>query len=247
MPPAFRLSRKTGTSPAWKRSTIASRSRTGVPPCRNWCGMPYADRCASSSLAMATYWVNTKHRAVLGDHRGQQLVDQVELLRATSEPRVGLLEEVRRVVADLLEPGEQLEHQPAAGVLVGALDPLHHVAHERLVEHHLLAGEPAAGGRSRSWPAARERSRGRPCGGAAGTGRSGPRTDRPCSGGDRTRSGRPRPCGRRCGCPADPGMRPVEDRPQLGQVVLDRGARSARPSLGRSACAGPWPWRRRGS
>ena len=59
MPPAFSDSRNTGTSPAWNRATIASRSRTGVPPCRNWCGTPALARWASSSRAMATYWVKT--------------------------------------------------------------------------------------------------------------------------------------------------------------------------------------------
>ena len=59
MPPAFSDSRNTGTSPAWKRATIASRSATGVPPCRNWCGTPVRARCCSSSRPIATYWVNT--------------------------------------------------------------------------------------------------------------------------------------------------------------------------------------------
>ena len=84
-----------------------------------------------------------QHRAVLGQDGGEQLVEQVELLRAAGQPhRAGLLEEVGRVVADLLEPGEQREHQAAPGLLVGALDALHRVADERLVEHHLLAGQP---------------------------------------------------------------------------------------------------------
>ena len=94
---------------------------------------------------------------------------------------VGLLEEVGRVVADLLEPGEQLEHQAATGVLVGLLDAAHAVADVGLVEHDLLAGqaEEVVGlglGRQLGGDA-----RGRTCAGAAGTARSGRRTAAPWS------------------------------------------------------------------
>ena len=64
---------------------------------------------------------------------------------------------------------------------VGALDPVHGVADERLVEHHLLAGqaERVVGlGLGRQL---RARCRGRTCGGAAGTARSGRRTAGPWS------------------------------------------------------------------
>ncbi len=48
-----------------------------------------------------------EHRAALGDDRGQQLLEQVQLLGAPAQPPAGLLEELRRVVADLLAPGQQ--------------------------------------------------------------------------------------------------------------------------------------------
>ena len=147
--------------------------------------------------------------AVLGEHGAEQLVDQVELLGAAGEPdHARLLQEVGRVVADLLEPGEQRQHQAAPGDLVvvaGALDAGHRVADERLVEHHLLAGQAAAGGRSRSWPAARARCRGRTCGGAAGTARSGRRTAGSSPRARPPRSARPRPGGTPAGCRAAPG------------------------------------------
>ena len=118
---------------------------------------------------------------------------------------LGWLEEVGGVVADLLEAGEQLEHQAAAGLLVGLLDAAHRLAHERLVEDDLLAGqaEEVVGlglGRQLGSDA-----RDRTCAAAAGTGRSGRRTAGPWWARAPTRSGRPRPCGRRCGCRADPG------------------------------------------
>ena len=81
-----------------------------------------------------------EHGAVLGDGRCRR-----SRRAGRSSPRLAqhpLLEEVGGVVADLLEAGEHRQHQARGRcVLVGALDPLEAVAHERLVEHDLLAGE----------------------------------------------------------------------------------------------------------
>ena len=155
------------------------------------------------------------HRDVLGEHqrgpalrqdRGEQLVEQVELVGPAGETnRFGLLEELRRVVADLLQPGEQGEDEPATGVLVGAFDALHRVAHERLVEHDLLAGQAErVVGLGLGWQLG-ARCRGRTCADAARTARRGRRTAGSSPGGRLTRWARPTPCGRRCGCRAAPG------------------------------------------
>ena len=127
------------------------------------------------------------------------------------------------MVADLLAAGEQREHQAAAGVLVGALDALHGVAHERLVEHDLLAGQ-------------RQRvvglGLGRQLRGDARVGLATAQQERP----DQVREALRdlRVDARLDGCgphpaeglaaPEQAGDGPVEDRPELGEVVLDRGA-----------------------
>ena len=121
-------------------------------------------------------------RTVLGDDRADELVEQLELLRAAAQLGVGLAQVVGRVVADLLEPGQQLEHQAAARLLVGLLDAAHATRARASRRARPARGSARAGGRSRSSAAARARCRGRTCGGAAGTGRSGRRTVAPWSG-----------------------------------------------------------------
>jgi hypothetical protein len=88
----------------------------------------------------------------LGEHqrllaRGEDLVDElvepIELARPAGQPRtVG--QQVRRVVADLLEPQHRLQHQPAPFDALGCLDLGEHVLDDRAVEARLLAGEVAA-------------------------------------------------------------------------------------------------------
>ena len=165
-----------------------------------------------------------ERRTVFGDHRRQDLVEQVELLGAPSEPDgARLLEELRRVVADLLEAGQQRQHQAAPGVVVGALDAVHRVAHERLVEHDLLAGQ-------------RQRVVGLGLGGQLGgdarVGLATPEQERLDQVGELARLGRHRAGLDRPGpdlaervAAAEQARRaPVEDRPELGEVVLHRGA-----------------------
>ena len=229
MPPAFSDSRNTGTPRAWKVSTISSRWRTEVPPCRNSVGHAGVVEVALEQSRHGDVLREDQHRAALGQDRAEELVEQVELLGAVRQPRVGLAEVVRRVVADLLEPGEQREHQPAAAVLVGALDALHRLAHQRLVEHHLLLGQPhdlvglGLGGqlgrdaRVGLAPAQQERldqlgELPRDRGVDAALDRRGPHLA----------ERRPRA--------EQPGSRPVEDRPQLGQVVLHRRAGQRHPA-----------------
>ncbi len=182
--------------------------------------------------------------AVLGQHGAEQLVDQVELLRAAAEPdRAGLLQEVRRVVADLLEAGQQREHQAAPGDLVvvaGPLDAGHRVADERLVEDHLLAGQA-------------ERvvglGLGRQLGGDAGVGLAAAQQERADQVGElpglrlvhaRLDRRGPDPA-ERLPAAEQPGDHPVEDRPELGEVVLHRGAGEGDPHRARDRCAAPWP------
>ena len=111
------------------------------------------------------------------------------------------------MVADLLEPGEQ-RRAPARGGSSSSARSIRsmRVADEGLVEHDLLAGQADAGGRSRSWPAARARCRGRTCGGAAGTGRSGRRTGAPWSARAPTRSAPAHTLRKALRLPSSPGV-----------------------------------------
>ena len=250
MPPAFSDSRNTGTllargvlEPAHHRLALADRG-AAVQELGGYAG---AREVLLQQPGHGDVLGEDQHRTALGEHGADQLVDQLELLGAAAEPRVGLLEVVRRVVADLLERGEQRQHQPAAGVLVGALDPVHRVADHGLVEHHLLAGQPERCGRSRSWPAAPGRRRGRTCGGAAGTGRSARRTAAPCWARGRTRSAPAHTLRKALRRAEQPGDRPVEDRPELGEVVLHRRAGQRDPGPGVGSGAAPWRSRTGGS
>ena len=162
-----------------------------------------------------------QHRAVLGEDGADDLVEQVGLLRRLAER--ALLEEVGGVVADLLEAGEHREHQAAAGVLVGALDPVHRVADEGLVEDDLLPGqrEQVVGVGAR-WQLRRD----------AGVGLAAAqqeRRDQLAEAGrhrrvdarlDRRGPHPPEGLARA----EEPRRRPVEQRPELGQLVLDGGA-----------------------
>ena len=232
MPPALSDSRKTGDvarlEPPHHRLPLPHR-RAAVQELVGYAG---AVQVRLEQPAHRDVLGEDQRGAVLGEHRAEQLVEQVDLLRAPGQPHRGLLEELRRVVADLLEPGEQLEHQPAPGVLVGALDPLHDVAHERLVEHHLLAGQPdpvvglglgrQLGRDARVGLAAAQQERADQVGELRRLGRLLARLDRRRPG-----------LAEGVAAAEQPGDRPVEDRPELGQVVLDRGAGQRDPGRAR--------------
>ena len=51
--------------------TISSRSRTGVPPCRNWCGMPRRGEVALEQPRHRDVLGEDEHRAVLGEDRAR--------------------------------------------------------------------------------------------------------------------------------------------------------------------------------
>ena len=220
--------RRPALRPAWKRRhhRLALRG----PACRR-AGTggrcPARVRWASSRRPIATYWVKTRAAPPSAEHGAEQLVEQVELLRPAREPdRAGLLQEVGRVVADLLQAGQQRQHQPAAGAsVVGALDARHGVAARTTRRARPARGSGAAGGRSRSWPGSsgampgsdlRRRSRNGPI-------RSG-ELPRPCVGLEPGLDRRGPDLAEGLPAAEQPGARPVEDRPQLGEVVLDGGA-----------------------
>ena len=237
MPPALSDSRKTGgLSPRLEPRAPSPRAR--APGCRRagTGGVRRRGRGGvSSSRAIATYWVKTSTapssaRTVPSSSSSRSSFSE----RPASRP-VGLLQEVRRVVADLLEPGQQRQHQPAAGVLVGALDPVHGVADEGLVEDDLLAGQPE---RVVGLGLGRQLRR------DAGVGLAAAQQERADQLGELARLGRLEPGLDRRGpdlaegvaAAEQPGGRPVEDRPQLGEVVLHRGAGQRDPGP-RSGCA----------
>ena len=211
------------------RGTICSRARTGVPPWRNSVGIEAAAKWRSSRRAMATYWVKTSTEPF-----SARIVPSSSSQRSSFSERPrsrppGLAQVVGRVVADLLEPGQQRQHQAAAGGLVGALDAVHRLAHQRLVEDHLLAGQPdhVVG-----------LGLGRQLGRDAGVGLAAPQQERLDELGEPAGDGRVDTALDRRGPdlaeggagPEQPRGGPVEDRPQLGQVVLDGGAGQRHPA-----------------
>src|SRR5690606_20362140 len=163
-----------------------------------------------------------QHGAVLGEDGGDELVQQLQLAGAARQPGRGLVQVLGGVVADLLEPGEQFDDEAAPGHALGVLDAAHHLAHDRLVQGGLFGGEgdrPVGLGLGRQF------------GRDAGGGLAAARQERPHQ---------PRQPLARCGAAgldgpgpagAEAGQRaeqagggPVEDGPQVRQVVLDGGA-----------------------
>ena len=121
VPPALSESRKTGVSPRLEagdhRLALAHRGAAVQELVRD----PRArSRWRSSSRAMATYWVKTRTAPSSARTVPTSSSSRSSFSERPASRAVGLLEEVRRVVADLLEAGEQREHQAAAGLLVGA-------------------------------------------------------------------------------------------------------------------------------
>ncbi len=164
-----------------------------------------------------------EHRTPFGEDRVEQLVQQLDLARPVRDPRLLLLEVLRGVVADLLQSRQQLHHEPPALETVRRGDLRQRLADHRLVQSGLLRRQrhgPVGLGlrrqlrrdaRVRLPPAQQERphQRGEPL----GRGRILPALDR---------RGVPRT--ERAEAAEQTGRRPVQDRPQLGEVVLDRGA-----------------------
>ncbi|CAM5432029.1 hypothetical protein SRIMM317S_05615 [Streptomyces rimosus subsp. rimosus] len=176
VPAAFSDSRNTGTPPSWKRRTISSRRATGVPPCSSCVGTPRAARCVSSSRAIRTYCVNTSTPA----SSSARIVSSSSSRSSTFPERPAirgrcLLQELRGVVADLLEGRQQLDHQAAPREALRRRDlaPAPRAPPPRTARPVPWSVPPR--GRSSSSAAARARCPGPTCGGAAGRGgRAGP-------------------------------------------------------------------------
>ena len=86
MPPALSESRKTGASPAWNRGhhrlALADR-RTAVEELVGDAGL---GQVRLEQPAHGDVLGEDQGGAVLGQHGAEQLVDQVELLRAAGQP-----------------------------------------------------------------------------------------------------------------------------------------------------------------
>ena len=155
-------------------------------------------------------------------------------VRSASQ-RTGLLEVLGRVVADLLQRGEQLEHQacPLDAFLGG--DRLHRLPDDRLVQRDLLCGQ-----RHEQVRLGLARQFGR----YTRIGLSAAQQERPDQGGEpRGSVGVPvpldrdrHPAGERLQVPQQPRCRPVEDGPQIRQPVLHRGPGQRDPGR-RRECA----------
>ncbi len=160
-------------------------------------------------------------RLALGGDDVDQLLQRRQLAR-TAGQRARLVQVLRRVVADLLQHGEEAEHETLPGDAVLVLDRLQGLAHLGLVEGGLLLGERdrhvgdgprrQVGGDARIGllPAEEERAdrTGEPLGGQrvpVALDGSGHRAHEPFERAEQSGGG------------------PVEDRPQLAQPVLDRG------------------------
>ena len=200
-----------------------------MPPCRNSVGIEAAARWRSSRRAIATYCVNTSTEPFSDRIVPSSSSHRSSFSERPGQPPAGLAQVVGGVVADLLEPGEQRQHQPAPGGLVGPLDPVHRLADQRLVEHHLLAGQAdhvvglGLGRQLRRDAgvglAAAEQERLHELGEAAGHARVDAALDR-C---------RPH-LAEGVARAEQTGGGPVEDRPQLGQVVLHGRAGQRHPA-----------------
>ncbi len=142
--------------------------------------------------------------------------------------RLALAEVLRGMIRDLLERGEQLEHQPATRDALRAADLGERLAHHRLVERDLLGseGDDEVGlGLARQFrrdcrirlaPAQQERTDES----SEVFGRD--RVTRPFDG-HRDRAAK------RLERPEQAGGGPVEDRPQVAEAVLDRRPRERDP------------------
>ena len=93
------------------------------------------------------------HLAELGEHQGllagveqvgDQLVEAGQLAGSATEPRP-VAERVRRVVADLLQPGQRGQHQAAAAHAGGLLGVGQQLVDDALVHAGLLAGQRGPG------------------------------------------------------------------------------------------------------
>ena len=101
-----------------------------------------AARCGSSIAANSVNWV--KHSALSPSARiSSQDLLQPDHLAGPAPDGGAVVQQLRRVVAHLLELGHRGQHVAAPLDPLGVLDLLHHVVDDRLVERGLLGGERA--------------------------------------------------------------------------------------------------------
>ena len=82
-----------------------------------------------------------QHPVALGEDLVEDLLEPDDLARAAADGRA-VVQQLGRVVADLLELGHRGQHVAAPLDALGVLDLLHHVVDDGLVERGLLGGEP---------------------------------------------------------------------------------------------------------
>jgi hypothetical protein len=218
----------------------------GTPPCRNG--------TVDAEAGGEVRGEQVAHLLVLGEHQrgvagGQRLVEQrgearelgAAELRERQRRRVdrgarALAERVGRVVADLFEAREHLQHQALARDAVGAVHLAQGLVDHALVEARLLLGEVHPGGLDdlvgevvdHAAVALEPPQHQRPHQAAQGGGllRVALALDR---------QGQPRPEGAARAEVA--GVEELDDRPELVEAVLDRGAGQRQAHLARSCRA----------
>ena len=141
VPAALSDSTNTGSSPFWKR---ADHRLTGADV-RATVQELVADvllvQVPGEQVAHLGVLREQQDAAALGDDLLHQLVEEAELARTAAETFVRRAEELRRVVADLLELREELDHEAATQHAARRLDLGQGLADDRLVETDLFTGE----------------------------------------------------------------------------------------------------------
>ncbi len=186
------------------------------------------------------------HRHVLGEHQGvvalvtdeREQVGRGVQLAGPARERPRLAQVVGRVVADLLERGQELQDQPPTGHPLGLGDGGHGLGHHRSVQRDLLGGE-------RDEPVGL--GLGRQVGDDVGVGLAPAQEERPHQAGEVLggvgvavafhphRHLTPEAVERA----EQAGGGPVEERPEVDEAVLDRGAGECEAGPGRHRPQGP--------
>ena len=144
MPPAFSDSRKIGgPSPDWNRGHHL------VAPLLRGAAVQVGDVAAEArgqvrhqQLGELGELGEAQHPVALGEDLLQDLLEPDDLARPAADGRA-IVQQLRRVVAHLLELGHRGQHVAAALDALGVLDLLHHVVDDGLVQRGLLGGELA--------------------------------------------------------------------------------------------------------